>query len=79
MDDVRLHSLRALRGAAEQVRAGCPKAVIGGGYKAAVAADAAYVRWTTVALSSAYVRSTMYDVRLQSLRALRGMRSGGGA
>ena len=78
MDDVRLHSLRALRGAAEQVRAGCPKAVIGGGYKAAKAPNGAYVRSTTEALDSAYVRSTMDDVRLQSLRALRGMRSGGG-
>ena len=48
-----------------------------GGRRGRLAADAAYVRWTTEALGGAYVRSTKYDVRLQSLRALRG--GGGGA
>ena len=42
------------------MRAGCLEAVIGRGYKGAVAADAAYVR------------STMDDGRLESSRALRG-------
>ena len=61
---------RVARDLAELGRAGCPGAVIGRGYKGA-GADVVCL-CTTVALGSAYVRFSMYDVRLGSSRALRG-------
>ena len=75
--DVRCTIAELARDLAERMRTGCPGAMIGGGYKGAGAdgvcpCTMCDVRWTTEALGSAYVRSTMYDVRLQSSRALRG-------
>ena len=75
--DVRLPNSRALRGAAEQVRAGCPKAVIGRGYKGAGRGQTGTlpmyeVRRRRLAAPMYDVRFSMYDCDYSALCAGRG-------